>query len=371
MSNGDDFDVEKHALAKKILDDQVHELRKLRQSYPDLDAPTTPVTASTRIKHLVLLEECNNMWDVIPLSKAINHLHESFPPHLVRAQNNDNNATVSVAEEAKKKEYEESIPFETASDELCFTILLLYKTSFTCLYDYEEDNDKKEGSSVCEQQIIIPLLRMDQSPKDAIIENGIVCGLCLKVSPKHRCSRCKSLSYCHKDCQSSHWKLHKKACRPNKLKSMKDDDYSRETRQRYCQENGAAIMFIRDHPYPPTIEGVQSIIGSGRLPWYYSEAIHQEFAKVYSYVSKNTFQVYARALGKLLYDLGEERNHQSGKGGGREHLDSAFHIILKVITSHPTLVVEQQKDRDRMLVAEVMARQCLDFAWDGIGDWMC
>jgi hypothetical protein len=59
------------------------------------------------------------------------------------------------------------------------------------------------------------------------------------------------------------------------------DDYTREACKRYCQENGAAIMFIQDHPYPQTIEGVQSMIGSSRLPWYYSEAI-QEFVRMSS-----------------------------------------------------------------------------------------
>ena len=342
---------DKHALTKKILDDQVHELRELRQSYPDLDAPTTPVTASTRIKHLLLLEESNNMEDIIPISKAINYLLENFPPHLLQ----QNDVTDEKAEK-KKKEYEESITFDTASAEWCFTILLLYKTSFTCLYDYEEDKDKKDGVQ------LIPLLRMDQGPKDAIVESGIVCAQCLKVSPKHRCSRCKSLSYCDRDCQSSHWKQHKKVCRPNKLKP-RADDYGRQGRKRYCEENGAAIMFIRDHPYPDTIEGVQSLIGQP-TPYFYTEAIHKEFAKVYKYVSKNTFKVYGRELGILLYEHGE--TNQNGKG--MDLLRSSLHILLKLLTSHPLIA---QKDRDQCLIAESMARQTLDFAWDGIGNWMC
>ncbi|KAK1745690.1 hypothetical protein QTG54_003614 [Skeletonema marinoi] len=89
---------DKHALTKKILDDQVHELRELRQSYPDLDAPTTPVTASTRIKHLLLLEESNNMEDIIPISKAINYLLENFPPHLLQ----QNDVTDEKAEKRRK-----------------------------------------------------------------------------------------------------------------------------------------------------------------------------------------------------------------------------------------------------------------------------
>jgi len=121
-------------------------------------------------------------------------------------------------------------------------------------------------------------------------------------------------------------------------------------------------MFIRDHPYPDTIEGVQSLIGQPTPP-FYTEAIHKEFAKVYKYVSKNTFKVYGRELGILLYEHGE--TNQNGKG--MDLLRSSLHILLKVLTSHPLIA---KKDRDQCLIAESMARQTLDFAWDGIGNWM-
>ncbi len=40
-----------------------------------------------------------------------------------------------------------------------------------------------------------------------------VCGMCLKiVSGKKRCTRCKAVTYCSRECQKSHWKDHKSMC---------------------------------------------------------------------------------------------------------------------------------------------------------------
>ena len=59
---------------------------------------------------------------------------------------------------------------------------------------------------------------------------------------------------------------------------------------------------------------------------------------------------------------------ETGREGLLE-LDSAFHIITKVLTSHPII---ERKDRDQVVIAETMARHLLNFAGDGdgIGDWM-
>jgi len=63
-------------------------------------------------------------------------------------------------------------------------------------------------------------------------------------------------------------------------------------------------MFIRDHPYPETIQGVQSLIRQP-TPSCYTEDMHQEFPKVYKFVSRNTFKIYGREFGNLLYDTGK------------------------------------------------------------------
>jgi hypothetical protein len=41
------------------------------------------------------------------------------------------------------------------------------------------------------------------------------CEVCEKPADK-RCNRCGVASYCSRDCQKSHWKLHKKSCEPKK-----------------------------------------------------------------------------------------------------------------------------------------------------------
>ena len=45
-------------------------------------------------------------------------------------------------------------------------------------YDYEENPR-------------FSLMMKNQDPKDAVIESGLVCGECFKVSPKHRCSNAR------------------------------------------------------------------------------------------------------------------------------------------------------------------------------------
>ena len=40
------------------------------------------------------------------------------------------------------------------------------------------------------------------------------CSYCLKChdEPPQRCSRCKNVSYCNRDCQKKHWAWHKSVC---------------------------------------------------------------------------------------------------------------------------------------------------------------
>lgn len=37
------------------------------------------------------------------------------------------------------------------------------------------------------------------------------CGIC-KADAEYKCSRCKLVYYCKKECQATHWKVHKKYC---------------------------------------------------------------------------------------------------------------------------------------------------------------
>lgn len=40
----------------------------------------------------------------------------------------------------------------------------------------------------------------------------VTCSTCEEENPTKKCSRCKSVQYCDKDCQKFHWFIHKKYC---------------------------------------------------------------------------------------------------------------------------------------------------------------
>eukprot|EP00040_Diaphanoeca_grandis_P015157 m.77136 g.77136 ORF g.77136 m.77136 type:complete len:100 (-) comp24981_c0_seq3:542-841(-) len=39
------------------------------------------------------------------------------------------------------------------------------------------------------------------------------CAACGKADAESRCSGCRTVKYCNRDCQRSHWKKHKKLCK--------------------------------------------------------------------------------------------------------------------------------------------------------------
>ena len=40
----------------------------------------------------------------------------------------------------------------------------------------------------------------------------LICNTCGEENPTKKCSRCKSVQYCDKECQKLHWLIHKKNC---------------------------------------------------------------------------------------------------------------------------------------------------------------
>ena len=276
------------------------------------------------------------LWDIIPIiSKAINYLHENPPP-------TDSEEVLAA--------YLDTIPFDVGSDEWCFTVLILIKqvpfTSRSNIYDYYDDNENK----------FMRLLAKDQSAKDAFIENGIVCGQCLKIFPTNRCSKCKVLKYCSRECQASHWEVHKKQCRKDRLKPS--TEHERSTRKRWVEENGSAALFVRHHVYP-RYQDMTNYIGT--IPSFYTESVHNTlFKPVYNKVGTNTYTVYGKELGETLF-----RDH-----GGIETLRAAESIIPSVIQNYPLTTNDHETEYQQKLIAEVLARRILASSWDGIGGWM-
>lgn len=40
------------------------------------------------------------------------------------------------------------------------------------------------------------------------------CGTCGEEKPEKKCSKCKAVQYCDRECQRLHWFAHKKTCKP-------------------------------------------------------------------------------------------------------------------------------------------------------------
>ncbi|KAJ7796861.1 hypothetical protein B0H14DRAFT_2913238, partial [Mycena olivaceomarginata] len=49
----------------------------------------------------------------------------------------------------------------------------------------------------------------------------MVCGQCSNRSGALKCSRCKMMTYCNRECQAAHWPVHKIHCKPIQLSPQK------------------------------------------------------------------------------------------------------------------------------------------------------
>jgi hypothetical protein len=54
-------------------------------------------------------------------------------------------------------------------------------------------------------------------PSEEILSAEVTpCGNCGNAEATSRCSRCRVIAYCNKDCQKAHWSLHKRMCAAKK-----------------------------------------------------------------------------------------------------------------------------------------------------------
>ena len=51
--------------------------------------------------------------------------------------------------------------------------------------------------------------------------NSYCCGVCKKTGKMFKCSRCKGVYYCSRECQKKDWPVHKNDCEPTEKKTQK------------------------------------------------------------------------------------------------------------------------------------------------------
>jgi len=66
----------------------------------------------------------------------------------------------------------------------------------------------------------------EQNNEDQLKSYSFACYTCKKTEDTKRCSRCKSISYCGKECQGMDWERHRLECRENGEKPLKQQKVS-------------------------------------------------------------------------------------------------------------------------------------------------
>jgi len=76
------------------------------------------------------------------------------------------------------------------------------------------------------------------------------CGFCGKESPSLRCTSCKTVAYCNKDCQTQHWKAgYKQECKAPEILTRKLENYENMCGQCFKSQPKVACSRCQDSFY--------------------------------------------------------------------------------------------------------------------------
>ncbi|KAJ6500621.1 hypothetical protein C8R45DRAFT_75534 [Mycena sanguinolenta] len=89
----------------------------------------------------------------------------------------------------------------------------------------------------------------------------MVCGKCANPSGSLKCSRCKIMTYCNRECQAAHWPEHKIRCKkfamsPEKIRLQ----FSFGTEEILFLEDIPALLCQRDAPRDLTSRWVSNLV---------------------------------------------------------------------------------------------------------------
>ncbi|CAJ1954642.1 unnamed protein product [Cylindrotheca closterium] len=104
---------------------------------------------------------------------------------------------------------------------------------------------RKKFKEACLQGIVQSLRSLDAAgTKTSVIEYNLHrCAYCRQGSetPLMMCGRCKSYSYCSKECQRAHWKKHKEGCIPISTKDKKKEEIANAMVAQFVNKNNIRL----------------------------------------------------------------------------------------------------------------------------------
>jgi len=174
------------------------------------------------------------------------------------------------------------------------------------------------------------------------------CAQCGQAAATARCTRCKTVFYCDRECQKAHWKTHKKECGQKATKKQKEEvveegeevvqiNRKKKTARAGASSVGPGIaskvrlgMMDQAHPNPTTTPAVP-LGGKTRFHTTYSDQIVmvEEYDAQSDELLMRKWQSTSilGAKGKWEFEIGEEATPGGEAGGmfGVSNSNPTFH----------------------------------------------
>lgn len=111
---------------------------------------------------------------------------------------------------------------------LCSKCKLELQETWTCYVCQTGQIDRKHDFTVVMQKLNFTSIALLCNNPDCYVYTSIeaqthfgqelhlACAQCFKMDPGFKCSKCKFVSYCNRECQTLHWPIHKLGCKKRK-----------------------------------------------------------------------------------------------------------------------------------------------------------
>jgi len=209
-----DSEIFTRRVGKKVYKFQESEWKEWSPDLPPLSQ--SECQAWLLLRQLMCNETCASIYEFTNyrkevLSKVIKHLHESVVDQV--------SPLVDLKQWISQMISVSMPPSKTVDSPLIVEITDDYKTVILEKYEGKWDDIAKERSKLmlyASQEEIKRLATTISgcfNSLEQFVEKSHNCSFCFARAEK-KCSKCKMVWYCTRDCQVKHWKVHKKVCCP-------------------------------------------------------------------------------------------------------------------------------------------------------------